>query len=84
MANKDYADDMEKVGRGNARVGGGINPMHLTNDKHPFGVRGGSDEKNQNGSTGRPKFAHSEACGATARDRPGMRSANAAMKTKKV
>lgn len=53
-----------------AKVGGGINNMHLTNGKAP-GMKAPM-----------PKRASSAACAPTACSRPGMRSANAAMKKK--
>lgn len=58
-----------------AKVGGGVNSVHKSNDSHPF---------SSGPFKGKSKFARSQATGATARSRPGFISANAAMKTKRA
>jgi hypothetical protein len=61
---------------GKFKVGGGENPVHKSNTAHPFGSAAGMKATS--------KFAKSAATGATAASRPGMRSANPVMKSKKV
>jgi hypothetical protein len=64
------------MAKGTFKVGGGDNPMHKKTDGHPFGSAAGRKASS--------KFGKSEATGPTAASRPGMRSANPAMKSKKV
>jgi hypothetical protein len=54
-----------------AKVGGGINPMHLTNDKHPFGVAR---------TTPTPKRARMTGLGSTPAGEGDKISANSARK----
>jgi len=57
-----------------AKVGGGVNPMHLSNTAHPF---------QGNGKTPQPKTAKSAAAHPSAAGSVGkFKSANAAMKSK--
>lgn len=58
-----------------SKVGGGLNSMHLSDTAHPF---------TKGPFKGSSKSAKSQATGATAASRPGFRSANAAMKSKKT
>jgi hypothetical protein len=64
------------MAKGTFKVGGGENPVHKSTTSHPFGSAAGMK--------GSSKFGKSQATGPTAASRPGMRSANPAMKSKKV
>jgi hypothetical protein len=56
------------------KVGGGVNPMHLSNTAHPF---------QGNGKTPRPKTAHMTGLGASPGGQGDKISANAAMRKKR-
>ena len=56
------------------KVGGGVDPMHLSNTAHPF---------QGNGRTPRPKMGHTVGVGANPGGSGDKISANAAMKKKR-
>jgi hypothetical protein len=58
-----------------ANVGGGINPMHLTNSSHPFEIG-----KNDRGAKATSKFAHTTGVGSNPGGGGDKISANAARK----
>lgn len=57
-----------------AKVGGGENPMHLSNTAHPF---------QGNGRTPKPKMASSQGCHPTAAGSVGFNQTASANMTKK-
>lgn len=57
-----------------AKVGGGVNPMHLSDTAHPF---------QRSGKTPRPKTARTVGVGPNPGGEGDKISANAAMKTKR-
>lgn len=59
-----------------ANVGGGINPMHLTNSSHPFEIG-----KNDRGAKATSKFAHTMGVGPKPGGEGDKISANSARKS---